>query len=87
MQVLWWLVPPLAATFVAMGWVAWVGRERAESSERDNRDAALRKMERAMSRPTPRSGTPVASTPLEPSHGVALRRAPSRPGTVTGVRR
>ena len=32
MQVLWWLVPPLAATLLAMLWAGWAGRERDEVS-------------------------------------------------------
>ena len=71
MQVLWWLVPPLAATLLAMVWVAWAGRERDEV-RRDDSDEALARMGAALTRPTPR-GTPVASAPIEPTHGVALR--------------
>lgn len=86
MQVLWWLVPPLAVTFVAMCWAAWMGRSRPET-RRDDRDEALRRMQKALARPTPTKGTPVASANLEPSHGVAIRGAARRPGADTGVRR
>jgi hypothetical protein len=81
MQVLWWLVPPLAATCVAMCWAAWMGRERAEA-RRDDRDEALRRMERALAKPTPRRGTPVASASIDPSHGVAVRGTARRPAAV-----
>ncbi|MGI8577483.1 MAG: hypothetical protein ACR2KG_06085 [Nocardioidaceae bacterium] len=72
MQVLWWLVPPLAATCVAMLWVSWAGRDRDEV-RRDDSAEALRRMQQALTRPTPHAGSPVASTPIEKSHGVALR--------------
>jgi hypothetical protein len=86
MQVLWWLVPPLAATFVAMCWAGWMGRERAEV-RRDDRDEALRRMERALARPTPSKGTPVASTSIEPSRGVVVRGGARRPASVADNRR
>lgn len=78
MQVLWWLVPPLVATAVAMGWAGWVGRERNDERG-ENADAALARMERALSRPQVRAGAAVAQAPLEPTHGVALRGAARRP--------
>jgi hypothetical protein len=71
--VLWWLVPPLVATALAMAWAAWAGRARDEV-RRDNSEAALLRMQRALNRPAPRAVTPVAPRPLEPSHGVAVRR-------------
>ena len=86
MEVLWWLAPPLAATCVAMCWAAWVGRERAEG-RRDDREEALRRMERALARPTPRNGRPVVSASIEPSHGVAVRGSARRPGAVSDARR
>jgi hypothetical protein len=72
-QVLWWLVPPLVATSIAMAWAAWAGRARDEV-RRDNSEAALLRMQRALSRPSPRSAERAAPRPLEPSHGVAVRR-------------
>ncbi|MBA2716135.1 MAG: hypothetical protein H0U51_03625 [Propionibacteriales bacterium] len=78
MQVLWWLVPPLVATVVAMAWAGWVGRER-DGERGENADAALARMERALNRPSVRAGAAVAQPPVEPTHGVALRRAARRP--------
>ncbi len=72
MAVLWWLAPPLVATCLAMVWVAWVGRER-EQPRRDDSDAALLRMQQALSKPVPQKGRPVPSAPIEPTHGVALR--------------
>jgi hypothetical protein len=71
-QVLWWLVPPLVATVVAMLWAAWAGRER-EEVRREDSDEALERMAKALSRSTPARAAVVAPTPLERSHGVALR--------------
>ena len=72
MIVLWWLVPPLAATSLAMVWATWVGRDRDEV-KRDDSAAAMERMRRAIERPTPRRGQPVVSMPVEPTHGVAIR--------------
>ncbi len=80
MVVLWWLVPPLVATCMAMVWAAWVGRERDEV-KRDDSAAAMARMKRAIERPTPRRGSPVVSTPVEPTHGVALRGLARRPAS------
>jgi hypothetical protein len=76
MQVLWWLAPPLGATLLAMVWAAWRGRER-DDVRRDDADEALARMERALARPAPAARRVVKPTgaALEPSHGVAIRRA------------
>ena len=77
MQVLWWLVPPLAATLVAMLWAGWAGRERDEV-RRDDSDEALDKMATALARPAPTSKRKIASAVIEPTHGVAVRGAARR---------
>ncbi len=77
MQVLWWLVPPLVATSMAMVWASWAGRTRDEVV-RDDSEEALERMQRALARPTPAKGSPVRSTVLEPTHGVAVRGAARR---------
>ncbi|MBA2772877.1 MAG: hypothetical protein H0U36_02370 [Nocardioidaceae bacterium] len=82
MQVLWWLVPPLAATVLAMLWAAWLGRQR-DDDRRDDSDAALAKMADALARPAPRRArlqSPPAAV-AEPGHGVAVRRTPRRPAS------
>ena len=86
MQVLWWLVPPFVATFAAMCWAGWVGRVRDEA-RRDDSEAALLRMQRALSRPAPTKGRPVVSRPVEPSHGVAVRRTARRPDAAAGAPR
>jgi hypothetical protein len=76
MQVLWWLVPPLVATMLAMIWAAWGGRHRDEV-RRDDSDAALAQMRSALARPVPQSRHRPAAHVVEPSHGVAVRRSAS----------
>ncbi len=80
MQVLWWLVPPLVATAAAMAWAAWVGRER-DDVRADDTDAALARMKRALSRPAVQGGPALAQAPIEPTHGVAVRRSARRPAS------
>lgn len=80
MTVLWWLVPPLAATGVAMLWASWAGRDR-EEVKRDDSAEAMARLQRALDRPTPRRGKPVVSRPEEPSHGVAIRGLAGRPSS------
>jgi hypothetical protein len=72
-QVLWWLVPPLVATVVAMLWAGWAGRARDEV-HRDDSEEALERMAKALSRSTPaKARVRVRPAPMERSHGVAMR--------------
>ncbi len=82
MQVLWWLVPPVLATLVAMCAVAWLGRTR-DDVRRDDSEEALERMQQALARPTPSRGKPVASGAIERTHGVAVRGAARRPSAVS----
>jgi hypothetical protein len=75
-QVLWWLVPPLVATVVAMLWAAWAGRVR-DDVRRDDSDEALERMRAALARSRPAKIAHVSQPPTEASHGVALRSARS----------
>lgn len=86
MVVLWWLVPPLVATSLAMVWATWAGRER-EEVRRDDSPQAMERMRRAIERPTPQKGRPVVSRPLEPTHGVALRGRATRPASDVALQR
>ena len=73
MQVLWWLVPPLVATVVAMLWAGWAGRAR-DDVRRDDSDEALDRMAKALSRSaSAKARVRVAPAPMERSHGVAVR--------------
>jgi hypothetical protein len=85
-QVLWWLVPPLVATLIAMLWASWAGRVRDDVG-RDDSEEALERMQRALARPTPSKGTPIASTALERTHGVAVRGAARRSAAASDGRR
>jgi hypothetical protein len=77
MVVLWWLVPPLAATLLAMVWASWASRRRGEVT-RDDSPAAMDRMRRAIERPAPRRGASPSDRVPEPTHGVAIRqRRPS----------
>jgi hypothetical protein len=71
-QVLWWLVPPLVATVVAMLWAGWAGRAR-DDVRRDDSEEALERMAKALSRSAPKARARVAPAPMERSHGVAMR--------------
>ena len=77
MEILWWLVPPVVVTLVAMAWVAWLGRQ---SRREIDRDAAVRRLGEALSeerrakRPTGRYAPRVPQR--DRSSGVAVR--PSR---------
>jgi hypothetical protein len=71
-QVLWWLVPPLVATVVAMLWAGWAGRAR-DDVRRDDSDEALERMAKALSRSAPKARARVAPALMERSHGVAMR--------------
>jgi hypothetical protein len=91
MQVLWWLVPPLVATVLAMLWAGFAGRERDEVRP-DESDDALTRMATALSQPPPAPRRPprrARRLPVrvpEPSHGVAVRRV-TRPVSGDAARR
>ncbi len=91
MQVLWWLAPPLVTTGLAMIWAGWAGRAR-DDIRRDDSDAALLRMQKALARPTPQAGSSSrarwagpARAP-EPTHGVVIRSS-SRPVSSSDVSR
>jgi len=65
-----------------MLWAGWAGRERDEV-RRDDSDEALDKMANALARPAPTSKRKIASTVIEPTHGVALRGAARRRQSTT----
>ena len=76
MEILLWLVPPAAATVLAMLWVGWLGREgRGEI----DRDVAVRRLAGALQKEPPAH---VRVRPRPPardrSTGLAVR--PSRTG-------
>jgi hypothetical protein len=72
-EILYWLVPPVVVTSVAMLWVAWLGREgRGEI----DRDVAVRRLAEALSKePRPRRDR-RPTVVRDRSTGIAVR--PSR---------
>jgi hypothetical protein len=75
-EILLWLVPPVAVTLVAMAWVGWVGREgRGEVG----REEAARRLGAALERPQPARPARLPSR-RQRSTGVAVRRTPRVPG-------
>lgn len=76
MEILLWLVPAGVVTFVAMLWVAWLGREgRGEV----DRDVAVERLAGAMQREHPGARTSRPVVPRDRSTGIAVR--PSRRGS------
>ena len=74
MDILLWLLPSVVVTVVAMLWVAWLGRERAEDVDRD---AAVARLAKALSTEHPGRHQPRPQHPArDRSRGVAVR--PSR---------
>lgn len=88
MQVLWWLVPPLVTTGLAMIWAAWVGRAR-DDIRRDDSEAARQRMQKALAKPTPQARAHSAGPTRLPevTHGVVVRRSTSRPVAPSDVSR
>ena len=72
-EILLWLVPTGVVTFVAMLWVAWLGREgRGEV----DRDVAVQRLAGAMQREQPATLMQRPVAPPDRSTGIAVR--PSR---------
>lgn len=70
MEILLWLAPAVVVTVLAMAWVSWVGRDgRGEV----DRDVAVERMGKALSRELP-AGTRRTSAPArDRSTGIAVR--------------
>ena len=83
MDILWWLVPPVVVTALAMLWVTWLGRSgRGEV----DRDVAVERLARALRKehPTSTRRSPATSRPRDRSTGIAVRPS-SRPSTARGA--
>jgi hypothetical protein len=78
-DILFWLLPALVVTVVAMCWAGWAGRDRPErertAAEQERFAAAIGKPLPAAARPRPGADTRRAR---ERSTGVAVRRDPPR---------
>lgn len=82
MEILFWLLPPVVVTVVAMAWVSWLGREGRGEVERD---VAVRRLAEALQREPQRRSPYAARTPArDRSTGIAVRPSraarPSTPG-------
>jgi hypothetical protein len=73
-DILLWLVPAVAATLLAMAWVAWAGRPRRE--DRDRSEAAYERFAKAIQKEHPAAGRPRPVASTDRSTGIAVR--PSR---------
>jgi hypothetical protein len=69
-EILFWLVPPVVVTSVAMLWVGWLGRARPTGPDRS--DAAQERFAAAIQRDHP-GEVRVRPRPAEHSTGVAVR--------------
>lgn len=81
MEILFWLVPPVVVTAVAMAWVSWLGREgRGEV----DRDVAVRRLADALQRED-KAGVGSRYAPRTPardrSTGIAVRPSRATRGT------
>jgi hypothetical protein len=75
-EILLWLVPPVAVTFAAMAWVGWVGREGRGEVDREE---AVRRLGAALEREQPPRPARLVRR-RERSTGVAVRRTPRTSG-------
>jgi hypothetical protein len=75
-EILLWLVPSVAVTFLAMAWVSWVSRDGRGQVDRE---VAVERLGRALAKEPP-AGTRRTSAPardrstgiaVRPSHGAA----------------
>ena len=84
MEILLWLVPAVVATAAAMAWVSWVGRDgRGEV----DRDVAVERLGKALSKDLP-AGTRRAAAPArDRSTGIAVRPSHQAAATRDGTRR
>jgi hypothetical protein len=82
-EILLWLVPSLAVTFAAMVWVGWLGREgRGEV----DREVAVQRLARALSKERPTPATPPARE-RDRSTGIAVRPTRDVPDSTRPTRR
>ena len=77
-EILYWLVPPVVVTVLAMLWVSWLGREgRGEV----DRDVAVRRLSDALQKEPPAHTRSRPTAVRDRSTGIAVRpsRAPRPP--------
>lgn len=78
-EILWWLVPPVVVTLVAMVWVSWLGRDGRGEIDRDE---AVARLGRALDKPADARRQAVVNArpqhPRERSTGIAVRPSKAR---------
>ena len=76
MDILWWLVPPVVVTALAMLWVTWLGRSgRGEV----DRDVAVERLAQGPAQGAPRDARAAARRPPAPRPQHRHRRTPVLP--------
>jgi hypothetical protein len=81
-EILLWLVPSLLVTVAAMAWVSWLGRDgRGEV----DRDVAVERLGRALSKEHPTARRTAPPRARDRSTGIAVR--PTSQGVGTGSTR
>ena len=82
MEILLWLVPAVVVTMAAMAWVSWVGRDGHGEVDRD---LAVERLGKALSKELPAGTRRTAAPARDRSTGIAVRpshgSAPTRDGT------
>lgn len=81
MDILWWLVPSVVVTALAMLWVTWLGRSGRHEVDRD---VAVDRLAHALRKDHPGiARSPAVARPRDRSTGIAVRPS-SRPATRQG---
>lgn len=75
MEILLWLAPTGVVTFVAMLWVAWLGREGRYEVDRE---VAVQRLAGALQREHPATRASRPAAPPDRSTGIAVRRSRAR---------
>ena len=83
MEILWWLAPSAVVTLAAMAWVSWTARDRRTDVDRD---VAVERLARALSKDHPHSHHARTGRAPDRSTGIAVRPTRRQPPT-EGTRR
>ena len=82
MEILYWLLPPVVVTVVAMAWVSWLGREGRGEVDRDVAVARLAEALQREDKVDPATRYAPRTPARDRSTGIAVR--PSRAPRPTG---
>ena len=83
MEILWWLAPSAVVTLAAMAWVSWTARDRRTDVDRD---VAVERLARALSKDHPHSHHARTGRAPDRSTGIAVRPTRQQP-PAEGTRR